>query len=462
MGTFDPIFEPVKIGQLELKNRIAMAPMNMNYTGPNGYISDQQMAYYAARAKGGTALIVTESVYGTDHPTSQTYRKFNNPSIANELYVPRMSELVEHVHSFGGKIFCQLVLGPGRQGNSDAGAIQPVSASPIPYITYPEYIINGMPDNPFMVARAAGYQGELPETTDIDEMLVFMSKIPGNHIYGETPREIAVEEIEELLEDLKVASKLTRRCGFDGIEFHATHGYLIHSFFSKRSNKRTDRYGGSFENRIRFLLQAIQAIRQGVGPDYPVGFRMSASEELHEGFDPHFTNRVAKRAEEEGADFIHLSDGSYEKLDDFIPNNDGQVVPKSAIIKEGLNIPVICPSVHKPEDAAAALKNGHADLISQGRQLIADPEWVNKVRDGRLDEIIKCNRCNLGCITRFFLSLPCRCIKNPVVGREMYVDEYWRRPLLGKKDRAWQIMKEWSSEPSTPVKGLREEILDKM
>ncbi len=150
------IFEPITIGNVEIKNRIAMAPMNMNYTGPNHQVSDQQMAYYAARAKGGTGLIITEAVLASDHPTAHTYKKYNNASLCNELYVPRMSELVEHVHAFGAKIFVQLGLGPGRQGTSEAGAIQPVSASPIPYATYPENLVNGM--DPLALVRACGYQ----------------------------------------------------------------------------------------------------------------------------------------------------------------------------------------------------------------------------------------------------------------------------------------------------------------
>jgi len=141
---YSAIFDPVTIGNVEIKNRIAMAPMNMNYTAPNRYVSKQQMAYYAARAKGGTGLIIMEAVLASDHPTANTYKKYNNASLTNELYVPLMSELVEHVHTFGAKMFVQMSLGPGRQGTSEGGAVQPVSASPIPYKTYPEYATNGL------------------------------------------------------------------------------------------------------------------------------------------------------------------------------------------------------------------------------------------------------------------------------------------------------------------------------
>ncbi|MCX5851299.1 MAG: NADH:flavin oxidoreductase [Deltaproteobacteria bacterium] len=454
---YDPIFEPIKIGNVEIKNRIAMAPMNMNYTGPQHYVSDQQLAYFAARAKGGTGLIITDAVFGVWHPTADTYRKYNNMRLDNELFVAGMSELAEHIHSFGAKVFVQMAVGPGRQGTSEMGAVQPVSASPIPYKTYPENLINGI--EPFSMLRALGYQGELPVTDDIDELLSFANKVPGTHMNGETPREITVEEIQELVKEIGVGAKLAKRAGFDGVELHACHGYLIHSFFSHRSNRRTDQYGGSFENRIRFLLECLRSMRKYVGPDYAIGVRFSASDNLPEGFDEHFAKRLAKRCEEEGVNYIHLSDGSYEKMNNFLPNEEALTIDKSAVINQGLNIPLICPSVHNPDNVVDALTKGKADMISIGRGLIAEPEWVNKVKEGRIKEIIRCTRCNKGCISRFVLGLPCRCILNPTVGQERFIDEYMRRPILPLKKRVWQTLAEVGKEPSVPIKGLRPEDL---
>jgi len=454
---YDPIFEPVKINNVEIKNRIAMAPMNMNYTGPQHYVSNQQLAYFAARAKGGTGLIITDAVGGVWHPTTDTYRKYNNMRMDNELFVAGMSELAEHVHAFGAKIFVQVALGPGRQGTSEMGAVQPVSASPIPYKTYPENLINGM--EPISMLRALGYQGEIPHTDDIDELLSFANKVPGTHMNGETPREITGEEIKELVKGIGVSAKLAKRCGFDGAELHACHGYLIHSFFSHRSNRRNDQYGGSFENRIRFLIECIHSMRKYVGPDYAIGVRLSASDYLPEGFDEHFTKLVAKRCEEEGADYIHLSDGSYEKMNNFLPNEEATVVDKAAVINEGLNIPLICPSVHNPDNVVDTLNKNKADMISIGRGLIAEPEWVNKVKEGRIREIIRCARCNEGCIGRFILGLPCRCILNPTVGQEQFIDEFMRRPILPIKKRVWQTQAEIGKEPSVMIKGLSPEDL---
>jgi 2,4-dienoyl-CoA reductase-like NADH-dependent reductase (Old Yellow Enzyme family) len=200
-------------------------------------------------------------------------------------------------------------------------------------------------------------------------------------------------------------------------------------------------------------------MRKYVGPDFAIGVRISASDNLPEGFDEHFIKRVAKRCEEEGADYIHLSDGSYEKMNNFLPNEEATVVDKAAVIKQGLNIPLICPSVHNPDNVVDVLTKGKADMVSIGRGLIAEPEWVNKVKEGRIKEMIKCTRCNKGCINRFVLGLPCRCILNPTVGQERFIDEYMRRPILPLKKRVWVSQAEIGREPSTPIKGLRPEDL---
>jgi len=439
---YAPIFEPITINGCEIKNRIVMAPMNCNYTGPDHYMSKQQMAYYAARAKGGTGLIITEAQAVSTLPCADTYRKYNNPYLTDYRYVALQAELVEHVHSFGGKIFAQLFTGPGRQGTSDLGAAEPVSASPIPWRWQLHKGINGITDMKVAtgMARYAGYYGALPDIEKEPEaFLEFVDRIPFMHMMGESPREVTKEEIKQLIIDEGKGAGLAKLAGYDGVEIHACHGYLVHTFLVERSNFRKDEYGGNFENRIRFLLELLRSVRRHVGPDYPVGVRFSASDDLPGGYDPHFAARIAKRVEEEGADFIDLSDGSYEAMSDFLPNKEGQVIDKAAIIQAAVKIPVMCPSVHDIANVADALKNGKAQLISQGRQQIADPDWVNKVREGREKEIIKCSRCNLGCIMRFVAMLPVRCIKNPRTGLEEHIEEYSRRPILPIKKRAWQI-----------------------
>ena len=274
---------------------------------------------------------------------------------------------------------------------------------------------------------------------DPEALLQICDKIPFMHMMGQQPRAITKAEIKQLVTDEGKGARLAKLIGYDGVEIHACHGYLVHSFLVERSNFRKDEYGGSFENRIRFMLELLRSVRRNVGPDYPVGVRFSASDDLPGGYDPHVAAMIAKRVEEEGADFINLSDGSYEAMSDFLPNTEGQVMDKAAIIQAAVKIPVICPSVHDVDHVVNVLKNGKAQMVSQGRQQLADPDWVNKVRDGREKEIIKCTRCNLGCIVRFVAMLPVRCVKNPRTGQEQHIEEYARRPILPLKDRAWQI-----------------------
>ncbi len=439
---YAPIFEPIRINGCEIKNRIVMAPMNCNYTDPNHFVSRQQMAYYAARAKGGTGLIITEAQAVSELPCADTYRKYNNPYLTDYRYVPLQSELVEHVHSFGGKIFCQLFTGPGRQGTSDLGAAEPVSASPIPWRWQLHKTINGISDMKVLqgMARYAGYYGSIPDIDKEPEaFLEFVDRMPFMHMMGEPPREITKQEIKQLVIDEGKGARLAKLAGYDGVEIHACHGYLVHTFLVERSNFRKDEYGGCFENRIRFLLELVRSVRRHVGPDYPVGVRFSASDDLPGGYDPYHAAKIARRLEEEGTDFIDLSDGSYEAMSDFLPNKEGQVIDKAAIIQASVKIPVMCPSVHDPENVVDVLKNGKAQMVLQGRQQLADPDWVNKVREGKEKDIIRCSRCNLGCIMRFVAMLRVRCVKNPRTGQEEHIEEYSRRPIVPLKHRVWQI-----------------------
>ncbi|RPJ63298.1 MAG: hypothetical protein EHM12_02625, partial [Dehalococcoidia bacterium] len=170
MSSEKPLLKPIKIGDLEVKNRVVMAPMNMNFTGPNHYPGKQQAAYYAARAAGGTGLIVVEAMGGTWHPTADTYRKYNNLSVADERYVPYLANFVEHIKSFGAKVFAQVSIGPGRQGTTDLGAVQPVSASPIPFQVHPDKIINGLGSAVNMkplhaLTRVMGYYGKISKNS---------------------------------------------------------------------------------------------------------------------------------------------------------------------------------------------------------------------------------------------------------------------------------------------------------
>ncbi len=426
MKKHDVLFQTIKLKNVEVKNRIGMAPMNVSMSGQEHSVSEQNIAYYAARAAGGTGLIMIEAVGGTNHPTARTYEHHNNMQLWFPWQVGQHSELVETIHSFGAKVIVQLSVGAGRQGSSHFAPDKPVAPSPIPWEPQWDMMPRGL---------------QLEDMTKIFEL-----EGGESGMIPETPREITVKEIKELVADITKATRLARIAGYDGVELHAPHGYLLAEFLSPRSNKRTDEYGGSMENRARFVCDCLRGMRAAAGPDYLLTVRMSADEHQPDGQHVEDTIQYAVMAAEAGADALHLSDGCFESLKYFIPDEDGQIVEESAQIKKGIQdalgreYPVMCPSVHNPDLAAKSIKAGKMDIVTLGRALIADPEWTNKVREGRVKDIVKCLRCNK-CLQRFFLSLPCRCMVNPEMGQERYLEKY-KRPVLPLKKRVWKIPKE--------------------
>ena len=405
--SYESLFQPIKIGRVEIKNRVGMAPMNLNFTR-EGYISEQHMAYYAARAKGGTGLIMTEAVRTSEEGTNRTF--YDNPHMWKAAHQKGLSELAETVHYFGAKIFVQMNIGPGPQGSSKKMGLQPIAASPVAYDVPGENLPKAL----------------LPM---VEKGEVYMT------LQGELPREMTVDEIHAETEQFASSAKMAMVTGVDGIEIHACHGYLLHSFLSPRFNKRTDQYGGSLENRMRFLIEVVRATRQMVGSKAVVGVRTSSDEHMPGGLTLDEVKIIVKELEKEGMDFYHLSGGSYEAMNYFIPDEDGTELEDAKELKSAVNIPILVSGVHAPELADRAIREGMCDMILQGRPLIADPEWANKVREGRADEIVKCKR-DLICLMRLFQGLPSRCSVNPDVGREKYMPEYLRGPT---KMRHWRV-----------------------
>jgi len=403
---YDALFTPIKIGNIEIKNRIGMAPMNLNFTR-EGYISEQQMAYFAARAKGGTGLIMTDAIRTSEEGTNRTY--YDNPHLWKAAHQKGLSELIETVHCFGAKIFIQMNIGPGPQGSSKKMGLQPRAASPIACKIPKENIPKALFQ---LVSKSAGYTS----------------------MAGELPREMTVDEIHAETERFAASAKMALVAGADGIEIHACHGYILHSFLSPRFNMRTDIYGGSFENRMRFLLEVVKATRQSVGSKAVVGVRTSTDEHMPGGLSLNEVKLIVKKLEEAGIDYYHQSCGSYEALNYFIPDTEGLGLRDVKEIKSVVKIPVLGYSVHDPDAVDKAIREGMCDMITHGRPLIADPEWVNKVKEGRAGEIVKCKKDYL-CVLRLIQGLPSRCSVNPNLGRERYMPEYWRGPT---KISYWQ------------------------
>jgi len=421
------LFQPIKIGNCQIANRIVMAPMNvLMSSGNNGLVTDQNLAYYAARARGGTGLLISECVLGTRLASRFPYT--TNLHLFNTTHLAGLEELSETVHAFGSKIFIQLSIGFGRQGHNPDHE-SPPAPSAIPYQTDPEWL-------PKTVLKNATKEFSWflhPETP-------FASR-------ADMPREMSREEIHSEIEEYGRSCRLAVVAGFDGLEIHAPHGYLEHQFLSPRSNKRTDEYGGSLENRMRFLLECYESARAAIGDAIPIGVRLSGDEHMPEGIHHDELKIVVKTLGERGIDYVHLSDGSYEALKYFFPEKDGTMLEPAESYKSVLpkGVPVVCASIHDPAKSAAAIGAGRIDMVSLGRQMLADPDYANKVRAG--EKYDKCARCN-ECLLRTARGLTVRCSTNPNLGRERFMPEYHRPARARKKQRVLKSL------PEIPVPGM--------
>ena len=400
---FKKLFEPIMVGKLEIKNRIGASCSTTGGADITGYVTEQCIAAYALRSRGGAGFVTIECTFATDEGAQTT--SFGNPRISNRSYYQGHNEMVETMHSMGTKAFIQITPGFGRQGSSKLSGKKPGAPSAIPSERPKDWEERIMP---------RGYETRAAQ-------------------YGDTnvPRVLSIEEIQSMEETFADAVAGARICGYDAVEFHSPHGYLIHQFLSPRSNQRNDLYGGSLENRMRFLKNLLVNARRRVGKDYPLGIRLSGDEHMEGGIHEDELIKIAVECQNYGASYIHLSDGSYEARKWFFPQSPDCMIQHSINFKKALDIPVICPSMHDPYLSDKLLSEGKFDMISMGRQLIADPYWPQKVQEGRMDEVTRCLRCNV-CLSRFNRGLAIKCPLNPDIGRERYIVEL-QRPQVPSK-----------------------------
>ena len=364
------IFEPAFLGPLAVKNRLIMAPMGTLMASEVGGVTQKQIDYYAERAKGGVGTIIVE-ITSVDYPLGGTGLTFHDNG-----YIGGHSELVEAVHAYGAKIICQLAH-VGRQAHpSELKGLQPVAPSPIPC-----------------------------------------------RILKVLPRELSTREVEEIVQKFIAGAKRAKTAGYDGVELHGAHGYLIAQFMSSCSNQRTDRYGGSLLNRMNFPLEIIRGVKKAVGDRFPLLFRFSGDEFVENGRSLEESKQVARMLEEAGVHVLDVSAGAYDsmpKLMEPMSYPEGWKIYLAEEIKKAVKVSVIGVGVIRtPAFAEKILREGRIDFVALGRALIADPHWPNKAREGRPEDIIKCISCNIGCIGgRVFRGLPLRCSVNPATGRE--------------------------------------------
>ncbi len=362
------LFEPIQIGKLSLRNRIAMPPMVVNLGNSDGSVSEDTKAYYAERAKGGVGLITVEATAVATNGRSSPFQL----RIDQDDFIGGLRGLTHEVHRFGAKVSIQLVH-CGRQGSSKYTGEQPVAPSPIP---------------------SAG---------------------------GEIPRELTVHEIEDLIENFAKAAARAKEAGFDAVEIHGAHGYLISEFLSPRVNKRSDQYGGNLAGRTAFALEVIRRMRTKVGDHFTIVFRMSADEYLPDGLTLNETTAIAMMLQEAGIDCIDVSAGTQESLDMFVQPASlppGCLVHLASAIKKVVTLPIITVGrIGDPLLAESILRQGKADLIAMGRALITDPELPKKAKEGRFHEIRPCLGCR-SCFDRIFQKARVTCVVNASLGQE--------------------------------------------
>jgi 2,4-dienoyl-CoA reductase-like NADH-dependent reductase (Old Yellow Enzyme family) len=322
-------------------------------------------------------------------------------------------ELTDLIHGFGAKVFAQISPGFGRQGHNWYGKTR-YSASPAA-----------------ITLEAA--QAPVPAFKDIPAFRDFLKK------FTETPREMTVEEIKNEEKEFVRSVWLAMCAGFDGAEIHAPHGYLLHQFLSPLTNKRTDEYGGSLENRMRFFVELAEMVKAMCG-EFPVGVRISAEEHIPGGLTIDDMKIVAKELEKVGINYINLSDGG-----GFGDPKGGfgdlaltrEILGHSAEIKKAVKIPVVAPVwTGDPKEAENAIKDGKVDIIEMARQALVDPETPNKIKAGRTNEIVKCTRCNICPNKQYALRGGICCPLNPKLGYEKYTTEY----LLPARPKAAPVL----------------------
>jgi 2,4-dienoyl-CoA reductase-like NADH-dependent reductase (Old Yellow Enzyme family)/thioredoxin reductase len=364
------LFEPITIGSMTVKNRIAMAPVAMRYNTPSGTVTHRVVDHYVERAKGGVGLIIVEATT-VDWPVGKVGAC--PLRLDGNQYIHAFRDLVEEAHAYGAKMAIQLQHVGGQTNRRNAEGEQPVAPSVVPF----------------------------PR--------------------GDTPRALTIPEIHHIVEEFADSILRAKTAGFDAVEIHGSHGYLVTQFHSPYFNKRTDMYGGSFENRMRFTLEIIEAARGKVGPGFPIIFRFSADEHVAGGVDLAEAKRIAKRVEEAGVDAIDLSAGVHAARPHIFPPMAmprGCNVHLAEGIKSVVDLPVIVVGrLGDPALAEQVLADGKADMIALGRPLLADPYLPQKAEEGRVEDICPCISCN-ACIDRLVHGWSVGCAVNPALGRE--------------------------------------------
>lgn len=367
---FEQLFSPFTIRGKVIKNRFTVPAMVTDFCNEDGTATERYIAYHEEKAKGGWGLIITED-YNVD-PLGHGFK--STAGLWNDGQIESHSELPKRVHTHGATILAQ-IYHCGRQTNSGA--------------------IDGLPRSSSAIICPFGDEIPVPLTT---------------------------EEVKEMVAKYGDTALRAKKCGFDGVEIHGAHGYLITQFLSPYSNKRIDEYGGNFWNRTRFAREIITDIREKCGENFIIGMRISADEFVEGGLTLEDNKAIARMMETQGLDIIHVSVGNYLSVDLNVASahtSHGWFTDWAKAIKDVVSIPVITVSrINDPFLADSILASNKADFVAMGRASLADPAMPIKAQEGRFEDIRRCIGCNDGCIGTLFNDEPIRCVLNPELGHE--------------------------------------------
>jgi 2,4-dienoyl-CoA reductase-like NADH-dependent reductase (Old Yellow Enzyme family)/thioredoxin reductase len=383
---FPNLFSPIQIGPMKLKNRIVMPPMGSNLADLSnpGFISERHKSYYGERAKGGAGLIIIE---GTRVNPTRTSRK-GCPDLFDDKFIPGFRELGELIKGYGACCAVQIA-DRGRIGN-----------------------------------LKVDFEGNFDKSDTKKGEYVAASAMP-HPMSGVVAEELTPKHLEEEARRFAEAARRVKKAGFDAVELHGAHGVLLNEFLSPYSNKRTDEYGGDLEGRARFPLMVVKRVKEAIGDDMVLSYRISVVEFVEGGLDIRESISFAKMLEKEGVHIIHVSAGINETpvtMNRAIPPMSfprGRLIPYAEQMKKAVKIPVIVVQrINTPELAEEVIREGKADLVATGRALVSDPYWPLKAREGRVDEIRRCIACNQGCMEKLVQEQSMTCLQNPEVSYE--------------------------------------------
>ncbi len=348
------LFSSIEVSGLKLKNRIGLSPLYVGYQTPGGLPSELTLEHYGAIARGGAGMVIVEaSAINLDQTMMGRVLR-----VYDKEHIEPLKKLASVIHEHGAVAVLQL----NHMGRFNF--LKPLAPSVVP-------------------------------------------------VFKREPQEMTPEDIAQVQADFANAAGIVKAAGFDMVELHGGTGYLLSEFLSPRTNKRDDKYGGSLDNRMRFGLETLAAVRDKVGNDFPVGYRLLADEYMEDGTTLEDSLPFAKELEAAGAAYINVMGGTYESfaLPDVVKaaGEEGHIVKLTAPIKDAVSVPVMgAGKILQPAMAEDILAQGKMDIIGIGRGLLCDPEWPNKVREGRESEIDNCQDCHT-CMLRVQAGKPVFC-----------------------------------------------------